>query len=619
MKKITTLFLLLFSLHSFAQMNGTYTIGGVSPDFSTIQQAINSLMNNGVNGPTIFLIRDGVYNQQLNFGIIPGTSDTSRVVFKSESNDSTAVEITYAAIGFTDNWVIQFDSTQYVSLQGVKVRTIGSNNSYTTVIDIKSFSDYVHIENCFLEGKQYASQPIIYAAQGSYYQGVEIRNNYLFQGGIGVNMRNDGGASFPNGQGVVVEGNQFVDNYYGAISMINHDYFEIRNNMVTNPNLANASGFDGFYFSNVNKGGLIAGNQIIAIGREGITINNCKNPITDKGAMYNNFISMSGTSTAYGMSVLGSAVVSSSKTSYWDIFNNTVIVNNSNSSAALFIYKSENNNLFNNIFYNNADGSSVFNNVSSTIVNTVMEYNVLFSLDTILGIWDNLNYSDLSSFQAITSTNQNSLMVNPEFNDLSDYHLCNLSIDNQGSNLFSSLYDLDGDIRDSLTPDIGADEFMTGLDNSIIDTGFATLTSNQNGATYQWLNCDNGYDPIMGETNQVFDASFHGNGNYAVEVNLGVCIDTSDCYFVLVEGVDEVINIVFNIYPNPTNGIFTVDLGNSNTLIHYKMLSVEGRMVEQGKTTENKIMLDLSNESQGVYFLQVQDGNFSKVYKILKQ
>ena len=611
MKKLVTVLCLTFTVSLYSQMNGNYTIGGASPDFSTIQQAIDNLMSNGVNGPATFLIRDGVYNEQLNFGIIPGVNLTNRVVFQSESEDSTAVEINYAASGFSDNWVIQFDSTEYVTLQWLKVRTTGVTSS-TTVIEIKSQSNYVHINNCFIEGNSFSNSPLIYAAQGSYYQYVEIKRNYLFQGGVAINMRNDGGASLPNGQGVLVEDNDFVDNGYGAITMINHDYFEIKNNRVSNPVVVNLSGYDAFYFSNVLKGGVISGNKIVVSGRDGITINNCKNTVSAKGRMNNNFISVTGTAAGYGLSILGSPVVSSSKTSYWDVYNNTVIVDKNNNNGALKVYKSENNNIVNNIFYNNNTGSAIYNNNASTIINTTIDYNVLFSMDTVIGVWNLTNYLDFSSFQTATSTNNNSISTHPQFNSITDYHLCNAAIDNKGSNTLFALTDIDGELRDTITPDIGVDEFNATIDITVSNTS-PTLMANQGGASYQWLNCDNAHAIIPTETGQSYTATV--NGNYAVEITVGSCVDTSACENVPGVGVSELTTQEVLVYPNPTSGIITIDLGENTHLVEYSVTTLEGRIVEQGRTTDNKIVVNLSEERSGIYFLKL--GN--KVYKVMKQ
>ena len=64
-----------------------------------------------------------------------------------------------------------------------------------------------------------------------------------------------------------------------------------------------------------------------------------------------------------------------------------------------------------------------------------------------------------------------------------------------------------------------------------------TLTATQTGATYQWLDCLNGFQPIAGETNQSFTPS--NNGSYAIEITVNGCSDTSSCFLIEIIGVDE--------------------------------------------------------------------------------
>lgn len=617
MKKLYILLCVQFITQMlFAQLNGSYTIGGTSPDYVTIQSAINDLTISGVSGPTTFLIRNGNYTEQLNFKKIPGIDSTKRVTFQSENQDSSLVNINYAAAGFSDNWVVQFDTTEYVTLKWLTIEATGSNSSYTNVVEVKSQSNYVTIENCFLQGKNFSNSPILYAAQGSFYEHVQVLNNHFYLGGIAIQMRNDGGVSFPNGQGLIIENNLFDDNAYGAISLINHDFFEVKNNTAITPSQLNQY-YDAFYFSNVVKGGIITGNSIIVKGRDGITLNNCKNPITAIGTMYNNFVSVTGTASGSGLSVLGSPVVSSSKTSYWNIYDNTVIVDKSATGYAFNIYKSENNNIYNNIFYNNNVGCAIYNNNSSTIVTTTMDYNVLFSVDSVLGVWNLNNYLTFASFQSASASNVNSLNINPGFSSINDYHLCNSFIDDAGSPLFSAINDLDGDVRSSSNPDIGADEFNSTINNSVLITG-NTLTSNQTGATYQWIDCGSG-NPIPGETNQSYIAT--SNGDYAVIITMGICSDTSVCTNIVItdngnmEQMDKI-----NIYPNPTNNYVNVDFGKTDHSLNYSITTIDGKVIDQEKNMNaEKIKFDLSNYNNGIYFLKVNDFKSVHVYKIIKR
>ena len=80
-----------------------------------------------------------------------------------------------------------------------------------------------------------------------------------------------------------------------------------------------------------------------------------------------------------------------------------------------------------------------------------------------------------------------------------------------------------------------------------------TLTATTGGAEYQWLDCDDNFSPIEGETAQSFTPTV--SGNYAVEITEnGTCVDTSACYTVShfnFEGGD------------PSNPLWTIYIGSA--------------------------------------------------------
>jgi len=87
---------MLFSFGAQAQLSGNYTIGGASPDYLSIREALDSLATNGVSSPVVFNIRDGIYDEQMALNdAIAGASATNTITFQSETNDSTEVTIMY--------------------------------------------------------------------------------------------------------------------------------------------------------------------------------------------------------------------------------------------------------------------------------------------------------------------------------------------------------------------------------------------------------------------------------------------------------------------------------------------------------------------------------------------
>jgi hypothetical protein len=158
--------------------------------------------------------------------------------------------------------------------------------------------------------------------------------------------------------------------------------------------------------------------------------------------------------------------------------------------------------------------------------------------------------------------------------------------------------------------------------NSVSDittsTSGITITANNAGATYQWLECDNNYAVINGETGQSFTALV--NGNYAVELTENGCVDTSTC--VAITSVSIIENSFGNellIYPNPTSGNFSIDLGSifENSVI--SITDISGKLVESKTITQSQVLNLSINEPEGVYILSVKAGDKKAVIRLVKE
>ena len=159
---------------------------------------------------------------------------------------------------------------------------------------------------------------------------------------------------------------------------------------------------------------------------------------------------------------------------------------------------------------------------------------------------------------------------------------------------------------------------LTSVDTSLSVVGLA-ISSNQNGATYQWIDCGNNNNLITGETNQSYTPSV--SGSYAVIITSGGCSDTSTCYNYVVTDVKNgiAINKTFNIYPNPTKGELTIQLnsfGANNLIRVYDML---GNIIIEQKVFNKTTVIDLSGKSKGVYFVNVETIDATLVRKVILQ
>ena len=157
---------------------------------------------------------------------------------------------------------------------------------------------------------------------------------------------------------------------------------------------------------------------------------------------------------------------------------------------------------------------------------------------------------------------------------------------------------------------------ITALPNNGVTQAGAMLTADVVGAMYQWLDCDDNDNSIAGETNQSFTPS--STGNYAVEVTMNGCTDTSNCYLVDYTGLDEVFSSSISIRPNPVNETLTiVGLDQLNGLISIEIVSPTGQIVKRVSASTSK--LNVSELTVGVYFLNVRAEQGKQTIRFMKQ
>jgi len=145
-----------------------------------------------------------------------------------------------------------------------------------------------------------------------------------------------------------------------------------------------------------------------------------------------------------------------------------------------------------------------------------------------------------------------------------------------------------------------------------------TLVANAVGAQYQWIDCDENFLPISGETNSNFTSV--QSGNYAVIVNQNGCIDTSWCYSLnLILLQQELVAESFKIFPNPTFGEFYIENPFLSEEISVNVLSLKGELVSSNKCFFDYSLSMFLDIAPGVYILELITADKKKFnYRIVK-
>jgi len=146
-----------------------------------------------------------------------------------------------------------------------------------------------------------------------------------------------------------------------------------------------------------------------------------------------------------------------------------------------------------------------------------------------------------------------------------------------------------------------------------------TLTSNETGAAYQWVDCNNSNAPISGATNQIFTPTI--TGNYAVQVTKNNCTKTSACTSFNVLGIGDFELNNIRIFPNPAKDYITlIGFENTTSELDISLYSITGKKILKKKLTTSNPKLNIKSLSAGIYLLDVMttDGA-KKVFKMIKQ
>jgi hypothetical protein len=154
------------------------------------------------------------------------------------------------------------------------------------------------------------------------------------------------------------------------------------------------------------------------------------------------------------------------------------------------------------------------------------------------------------------------------------------------------------------------------LQAQIQDVGLALKASNTPiGATFQWLDCNNNYQEITGETNQTFTPI--NNGSYAVIVNNTTCTDTSACYdFVTIGEMNVSDENNFIIAPNPMTDFLYITSNLNDNITEIRILDYLGKELFIGPINQNGI--DITNLKTGCYIIEILTKNTRCYRSMLK-
>jgi hypothetical protein len=194
--------------------------------------------------------------------------------------------------------------------------------------------------------------------------------------------------------------------------------------------------------------------------------------------------------------------------------------------------------------------------------------------------------------------------VFPVFNTTDAETICNgdtytfgtqeLTMPGEYTEVFASIHGCDSTVVLTLS--------VITVDNSV-SVNSLTISANQAGATYQWVDCNNNNASITGETNQSFTAT--ENGSYAVEVTWQGCTAISDCIDITTVGVGpDLSQQQLLIYPNPAKNELTIEAAFIKRVALFNLV---GQLAfDKEILREKNVVIDISQLKEGLYIIQVE-------------
>lgn len=469
----------------YTSMNGVYTVYGTNPDFATIDDVIAALTQRGVCDTAIFKIRSGTYTGNWAMGQYPGAGSSKRVIFTSETGLATDVTLTTATgplftLSNADGYVFE------------KLRLINTGASNCQLFLINGGSENVTIKDNIIRADSSDftwttdfTKVLIYSPDGKD-DNLRILNNNMNGATSGIILFGS-----TNGQeyetGLEISGNKISGfRAWGAASIYAESPL-MKNNIVSDlPGSPStfAVGLDLEF--NIN-GGEISSNRVALSNPAsgGIQFYNARGGVNQRALIANNFVTLTDTT---GNS--NGIFVTQPNGFLIDVYHNSV-ASYAAGGAAINVDDGSGINIKNNIAAS-FKGAPAMRIAKSYSLNS-SDNNDLFSTGNTLAIYTNTNAANLAAWQTASSQDAASLNVNPAYISALNLHTCSAALNDAGTPVGITT-DIDGDVRSTTTPDIGADEFLgsaAGLltQNAVLKCPAESVNlgnSSVNGVTYSW-------------------------------------------------------------------------------------------------------------------------------------
>ena len=466
-----------------AVTGGSFSVGGATSDFATLQAAFDFLSCGGMAGPVVLNVDAAAspLNEQVIVGNIIGSSASNTITV----NGNGAV-LEYLSTNTSERATLKLNGTSNITVNNMSIKALGSaSGEFGYAVHLMNGANNVSFYDCVIEATT-ESTSISFSAfvtsnsansatsVGFAAEGLTVANCEIIGGYYGMVVNGPTAAPFVTNNNIT--NNVIRDFYLYGLYVRGNQFSLFEGNDIQRATRLTVSTFYGIYTASNLEGTVFNANRIHDNSNMVSSSTSAAYPIyitgttgsaTDPVSFTNNAVyNINSNGTTYGAYVVGTS-------DFLDFYHNSIILDNVNqagtSSIANFYITSSYTqlNVRNNIFYiNNGSSGTHYNFWSSNVVATpISNHNVFGDFSTggtkVLARLGNTNYATLADWQSHgNSFDMNSVYADPVFASPSTGDVTPLSGNaNDVGTPVGVLLDLDGNTRSTTTPDAGAMEF----------------------------------------------------------------------------------------------------------------------------------------------------------------
>lgn len=473
-------------------LNGNYTVDASLPtagnNYNTLAEAITNLECAGVSGPVEILLSPGTYNGALVLRTFMGMSATNTVTFKgpdvpdsyppSDTGCAIINAVTFQHTGTsTFPEVVHLKKANYFRFQNINFSNNGT--SYPRVVLLSDSSSYNQFEHCRFSGvsTSTSSDIVLFTQSNSWDNHNVFMNNCLLGNGRAFYLASS--------SDLVETGNTFLGNFIQNLNQAFYTTYQSDleisgNTFIPHATLGNYYGIYVQYASNqfkINRNKLTVTRT--SSGLNGIYISNSDGSTNTRSEVTNNMVYVghpANTSTSYAFYMTASDSV--------DVLHNTfhMDIMAGGTNYAAYLTNGVNLRFVNNVVsHYSASPALYLVRLATSYIQ--FDYNNVFCWGPQAYRYSSTNHTRETFFSTYGFEEHSSGYI-PDYIAPFDLHLNNVFINNSGTPLSGMVAtDIDADLRDTLQPDMGADEFVPyGLDAGImwLSPSGSTVPGSQN-------------------------------------------------------------------------------------------------------------------------------------------